>query len=336
MNELIYAFSKNPTIDLIKKICDEIHPNELLPDYFNITLMHFRQSKDTMKYLLKRGGNPNIRSSLGICPIHMQKEYSTIKLLIDYGAIPNPRDIYDFSPLYWQKDLDSVKLLLKYNPLMNNFIYQPKTWSHRHYYNQMFIEGGYDPYSENNISITPIFLQKDPDVLDYLLENAYFNDIPSLDLAYETILFKPSINHKIINICKKNHVDFNHKNIIGNTALHVQHDPKIIAKLLIKDANYTLKNNDGLTPYEYHRKRNNISVYLMIEKYSAARYIQDFWKRFWFKKTYIPPKYYKIKKKFLYEFTMLPPSKCGIFPGGIEYQNAQKNFNSKCVYIHKL
>ena len=266
----------------------------------------------------------------------MQKEYSTIKLLINYGAIPNPLDVYDFSPLFWQKDIESIKYLLRYNSISNNLIYQPKTWPYNHYYNMMFIDGGYDPYSENNISITPIFLQKDPQVLDYLLEYAYYNDISNLDLAYETLLFKPCINQKIIDVCWINHMDINHKNIIGNTALHVQHDPKIIAKLLFKGANYTLKNNDGLTPYEYHRKRKNSLTYLLIERYSAVRYIQDFWKRYWFKKTYIPPKYYNMKKEFLNEFIMLPPSKCGTFPGGIEYQNAYGNFKNSVLSMSSL
>ena len=84
-----------------------------------------------------------------------------LNLLVDRGAIPNPRDLYDFSPLFWQKDLESVKYLLQYNPITNNNIYNAKDWRPGHYYNKMFIEGGYDPYSENNISITPIFLQKE-------------------------------------------------------------------------------------------------------------------------------------------------------------------------------
>ena len=120
--------------------------------------------------------------------------------------------------------------------------------------------------------------------------------------------------------------NIDHKNIIGNTAAHVQHDPRNILALLRCKADYTIKNNEGLTPYEYHRKRNNHLVYTIIERYAASSYIQNYWKRFWFRKTYVPPKYYKIKKEFINEFTLLPPSECGTFPGGIEYQDAYDDF----------
>ena len=77
-------------------------------------------------------------------------------------------------------------------------------------------------------------------------------------------------------------------------------------------------------------------VCYFIERFSAITFIQYVWRKFWFRKTYIPPKYYKIKKEFLNDFTLLPPSECGIFPGGIEYQNAYKDFNSSITYLCSL
>jgi ankyrin repeat protein len=338
MNYLIYKFYNEPSIDLLKNIFNEynFHPNKLHPIIFNLSLLHVRQPYETMKYLLDKGGDPNLDNPLDNKPIHFQKDYKTIRLLLDRGAIPNPRDVYDFTPLYWQKDLESVKCLLKYNLITNNFIYNPKNWSCRHYYNVMLIEGGYDPYSENNISITPAFLQRDPEVLDFILEYMYYNDIPNYDIAHETILFKPCINRKIINVCWENNVDINHQNVLGNTALHVQHDINIIGKLLYKGADYTIRNLDGLTPYEYHKKKNNYLIYYFIERFSAITFIQYVWKKFWFRKTYIPPKYYKMKKKFLEDFTLLPPSECGTFPGGIEYQNAYKDFKKSIENLSNI
>ena len=122
LNNLIYYFIESPSLELIKEICKYVHPNKKLIGYYNLTLLHFRQPRDTMKYLLDKGGDPNVRTPSGICPIHMQKEFSTIRLLIDHGAIPNPKDIYDFSPLFWQKDPESTKYLLRYNPIENNII----------------------------------------------------------------------------------------------------------------------------------------------------------------------------------------------------------------------
>ena len=338
MTNLIYKFYNEPNLELLKQIFNKysFHPNKLHPIIFGLSLLHIKQPYETMKYLLDKGGDPNINSSLDNKPIHFQKDFKTIRLLIDRGAIPNPKDVYDFSPLYWQKDPESVKYLLQYNPIINNFIYNSKNWKLNHYYNVMLIEGGYDPYSENNISITPIFLQKDINSLEILLKHCFENNIYNFDLAYETLLFKPFINSNIIKLFYKYNQNISHKNIIGNTPLHVQHDPEIISKLLENGADYTIKNLEGLTPYMYHKKRNNYNVYKLIERCTSAIYIQDIWKSFWFKKTYIPPKYYKIKKEFLNDFTLLPPSECGTFPGGIEYQNAYKDFNSSITYLCSL
>ena len=78
----------------------------------------------------------------------------------------------------------------------------------------MLIEGGYDPYSENNISITPLFLQRDLEVFDCLLEESYYDDIPNFDLSYETIIFKPSITCRMIYKYDTNMQNINHKNKI--------------------------------------------------------------------------------------------------------------------------
>ena len=85
-------------------------------------------------------------------------------------------------------------------------------------------------------------------------------------------------------------ISYDHQNILGNTALHVQSEMRNIYYLLNCGANHKIKNNDGLTPYEYHDKRNNQMICTLIERFAASSYIQDYWKRFWFKKTYVPPK----------------------------------------------
>ena len=98
MNNLIYKFYNEPSIDLLKNIFNEynFHPNKLHPIIFNLSLLHVRQPYETMKYLLDKGGDPNLDNPLDNKPIHFQKDYKTIRLLLDRGAIPNPRDIYDF------------------------------------------------------------------------------------------------------------------------------------------------------------------------------------------------------------------------------------------------
>jgi len=329
----IWTFKNDPTISNLKPILNDenFRINKPIIEFYNLTLLHFKQPYQTMKYLLDKGGDPNCGNLFGSKPIHFQKEYPTIRLLVDRGAIPNPLDVYDLSPLFWQKDLESTKYLLNYNPIVNNFIISPtKMLSKGHYYVRMLIDGGYDPYNETNISITPIFLQKDKQVLDYLLDYSYVHNIVNVDLAYETLLFKPCITPDIIDLFDENNQDLNHQNIIGNTALHIQHAPKNILMLLKCGADYTIKNMEGLTAYEYHKKRNNLLVYSLIQRFSAATKIINIWKKYWFIKNYVPPKNFKIKTKFMNEFKLLPPSECGLFPGGIEYQNAYDDFKSIC------
>ena len=111
----------------------------------------------------------------------------------------------------------------------------------------MLIEGGYDPYSEKNISITPVFLQKDLKSLEILLDHCFINNIQNVDIAYETLLFKPCINPKIIDLFDVNNDNMSHCNVLGNTPLHVQHDPQNIVKLLRCGANPNIRNNDGNT-----------------------------------------------------------------------------------------
>ena len=117
-----------------------------------------------------------------------------------------------------------------------------------------------------------------------------------------------------------------HQKILVNSPLHVQYRPEIIISLLQNGANTKIKNNDNLTALQYQVVKNNLLNANIILKYSSAKTIQNCWRRFWFHKTFIKPKYYKIKKKFLDDFVLLPPSECHTFPGGIEYQNAFNTF----------
>jgi len=328
MDKLLPDFVKNPCIKTLDKIFKlGVKPNELLPGYHDLSLLHVRQPYETMKYLLDKGGNPNLINGLGLAPIHFQKEFKTIKLLVSRGAIPNPRDIYDFTPLYWQKDPEATEYLLKYNPIRNNYIFNIADFDRTHPYMIMLIEGGYDPYSEKNISITPVFLQRDLKSLEILLDYCFINSINNYDIAYETLLFKPCINPKIIDLFDENNDNMSHQNVLGNTPLHVQHDPQNIVKLLRCGANPNIRNLEGYTPIGYHYKKNNILAGLIIIKYTAADVIIKNWRIYWFRKTYIPPKYYKKKLEFLEDLKLLSPSECGTFPGGIDYQNALEDFN---------
>ena len=331
MKHFIISFYYKPTLDKLKKLYKyNFDFNKTYSYLSGQSLIHVKQSYETMKYMLDRGGNPNINCTMyGLKPIHFQKEYKVIKLLIDRRAIPNPVDFNNFNPLFWQKDPESMKYLLNHNKIYNcNIIVNTILFPIRSPYMRMLIEGGYDPYNEKNISITPVFLQRNLETLDILLDHCYMNNINNVDIINETLLFKSCINSDVIRIYWENNQNLDHQNVLGNTALHVQSEPYNILELLKFDADHKIKNISGDTPYQYHKNKNNILNYMLIERYSSAKLIQQCWRRFWYNKTYIPPKYYKIKLSFMNEFTLLPPSECGIFPGGIEYQNAYDNFKS--------
>jgi len=333
---LILDFEKCPDITLIKKIITEFRSNSININvlYCNITLLHIKQPYETMKYLLDNGGNPNIEGRYDLKPIHLQENYKTIKLLIDRGAQPNPKDSNNFNPLFWQKDPESTIYLLKYNEIYTGRILSIKSFKYRSPYIKMLIDGGYDPYSEINISVSPIFLQRNVETYRIIMDHVLNFDLQEnlYDIAYETILFKPCINSKIINIHNSIfHKDdlyyfINHQNILGNSALFVQYLPENIIPLLENDADWTIKNNNGLNPIDYHLKRNSIEIAKIIIKFSSAKIIQRCWKKYRFDKTYIPPKYYNVKKRFLLNFIYLPPSQCHTFPGGIEYQTGLEDF----------
>ena len=335
--QLIFNFEKNPKLDKLKEIIkayrDEKFPiNERFDG--QITLLHVKQSYRTMKYLLDIGGNPNVSGYYEIKPIHLQENYKTIKLLVERGAQPGPIDTNNFNPLFWQKDPESIIYLLQYNHIYTSRIIPVNNISHRSPYLKMLIHGGYDPYSEYNISVSPVFLQRNTESFRLLMNISYLFNFEEnfYDMAYETMLFKSCINSELIHKCKKifikddlnNYID--HQNVLGNTALHVQYIPENITALLENGADWTIKNNNDLNPIEYHLERHNIIIAKMIIRYSSAKIIQRCWRKFWFTKNFIPPKYFKVKKNFLFNFILLPPSECHIFPGGIEYQKAYEVF----------
>ena len=95
MEILIIKFYNEPELKILKQLFNEHkpHPNKLFHQIYNLSLLHVRQPYETMRYLLGKGGDPNIRTLSGVCPIHFQKEFKTIRLLVDRGAIPNPKDL---------------------------------------------------------------------------------------------------------------------------------------------------------------------------------------------------------------------------------------------------
>ena len=344
--ELINYYKDSQSINTLRKILLEYAKSGLSINevYGGYALLHIIQPFQNVKLLLDRGADPNVSGIFNIKPIHLYYDYDCIKLLVERGARPCPYDNYNLNPLFWQKDYKSIIYLLNYCDLYNSIII-PDSVAKKYYspYYKMLVEGGYDPFSENNISTSPALLQRDKSTFSVILSSV-FSDYDNFgqilyDVVYENILFKPCITKKIISPLKyylsKDNLKtlINHQNVVGNTPLHVQYNLENIKELLKLDANTSIKNDDGLTAYEYHNRRNNDDISNAILIHTSAKKIQDNWRTFWFKKTLISPKYFKIKKVLLNDLIYLSPSDCHTFPGGIEYQKAFEEFN---YYSQKL
>ena len=343
---LLIEYEKDFDINVLRKILLEYSKQGLSINttFCGFALLHLKQPYENVKLLLDRGADPNVSGTSNIKPIHLYYDCDCIKLLVERGARPSPYDNLNLNPLFWQKDYKAMIYLLNYNDLYRSIILPDqivrKTDSP---YYRMLIEGGYDPFSESNIATSPVLLQRDLDTFGLIIASVFYNYgsfCESLyDIVNENILFKPCITWE--NIIRVNYYlskeekeeIINHQNVIGNTPLHVQYSYDNIKTLLEIGADTSIENDNELTAYEYHSQRGNLDIAELISKYTSAKKIQDNWRRFWFKKTYIPPKFYKIKKAFLDEFIYLSPSECHTFPGGIEYQLALQDFIESMNYL---
>ena len=162
----ILDYQKDPDFNLLKEIVHElIINNKTLNENVNgLSLLHIKAPVKNIKYLLDRGANPNIEGYYDLKPIHLQYSYNVIKLLVERGASPSAKDMNDFNPLFWQKDPEAINYLLQYNDIYISRIINTIAFKNAPYH-RMLVEGGYDPFSEHNISVSPIFLQRNPESL---------------------------------------------------------------------------------------------------------------------------------------------------------------------------
>ena len=72
------------------------------------SLLHLRQTKDTIKYLLELNGDINLKNETGITPIFTQKEYDVVKFMTEKGADPMIFDDYGFSPFLAKNTSNNV------------------------------------------------------------------------------------------------------------------------------------------------------------------------------------------------------------------------------------
>ena len=334
-------FKKKPSREGIDKMLEVLQRNSLTINsivIYNYSLLHVPQEYDTMKYLIEKNGDVNLKNDYGITPIFTQKNYETIKLLVENGADIHTTCNYNFNPLFWQKEPKAMKYLLKKGLNINHFntIFNFKENSViNDMYNEMFILGGYDPYNEKNISISPLFLQRDYNTQEMMLDWCLRKNMMyyHVDLFLETPLFKPCINKELIQLYLDYGENINHKNSMHNTLLYVHTDPDIILFLLQNDIDLTSRNVFNKTAYYHHYKKENIYICDIIRDYYSSTLIQRNWLRFKFRKSYVPLKNYKIKKELIKYIELLPPSECGLFPGGIEYQKSLEDFTQHLQHL---
>jgi ankyrin repeat protein len=331
--ELFISFKNDPTKNKIDKLLPLLRENSLNVNsllVFDYSLMHVKQGPDTMKYLLSLKGDVRVTNTKGMTPIFMQDRYDTIKLLVDKGCIPNIQDNYKFTPLFWQKEPEAMRYLLNQGLKINHFntIFNLRKGTPIHdIYVEMFIIGGYDPYNEHNFRVSPLFLQRNCETQKIMLKNETFHNRKyHIDIFHETPLFKPCISKEILQLYLDCGENINNTNLFLNSLLYVHTNPDIILCLLHNGISLIARNFLNETPYLYHLKRNNIYICDLIEEYYSSTLIQKNCRRFIFRKNYVPLKNYKKKKELVKYIELLPPSECGIFPGGIIYQDSLEDF----------
>ena len=331
--ELFISFKKDPTKNKIDKSLPLLRKNSLNVNsllVFGYSLMHVKQGPDTMKYLLSLKGDVSVTNTKGMTPIFMQDRYDTIKLLVEKGANPNIQDNYKFTPLFWQKEPEAMRYLLKQGLKINHFntrfnIRQGTLIDD--IYVEMFIMGGYDPYNEKNLCVSPLFLQRNYETQKIMLQTEIlYHRYYHVDCFLETPLFKPCITKELLQLYLDCGENINHTNLFLNSLLFVHTNPEIILCLLHNGISLISRNILNETPYLYHLKRNNIYICDLIEEYYSSTLIQRNCRRFIFRKNYVPLKNYKKKKELVKYIEFLPPSECGIFPGGIIYQDSLEDF----------
>ncbi len=332
-------FQKNPNLKNFYQLfrfyqCFKIDINKII--FKNLSILHIRQNVDTMKIILENGGDPNNKNKMNITPIMVQYDYKTIKLLYDKGAdIFNEELYYRFTILFWQKSPQAMEFLLEKNVSIHhyNMIFYTRDKTYHNIYMKLFIDGGYDPYYQSYLSVSPLFLQKDIETQKIMISknNYYFIHI---DLLAETPLFKTSVSKEMIQLYLEFGENINYQNIFLNTLLHNHFEPNIILFLLQNNADLTLRNINNQTPYIFHLKKNNLHICKLIKDYYSSTLIQRNWLRYIFQKKYIPPKNYQLKKKLLLNIEYLPPSLCNTFQGGIKYRKLLRNYSTISSILH--
>ena len=299
-----------------------------LDDNLN-TLLHFPQRLDVMKELIRLGGEKELTNVIGVTPIMKQYSLETIKYLYEMGCDINKRDLFEFNIFHWPKDFECLQYLYDKGVMLYdyNVMYRPRDYKYTFEVNMLLINGGFDPYNESYFSLPGIFLQRDTRTIEqyFILRNKYFSEFRDLcDMCHETFLFKPCINTHIIKIYYYYEENINHINFFGNNALFVHHDKNIIKAFLECGIDYKHKNNLGLRAIDLHKDKNNIEIYNLLLEWEKCIVIQKNYRIWRFKKNYISPKFYKMKKDVLTEILYSPPT--NIYRGGIEYHNSLKHF----------
>jgi len=99
-----------------------------------------------VKFLLKKGANPNCRDKTGLTPLHLTSDEKVAKMLIEAGAKPNSKDKTGMTPLHYAA-LNGRSQVIR-----------------------VLLECGANINSKDESGMTPIFLAGDYRVAELLIE----------------------------------------------------------------------------------------------------------------------------------------------------------------------
>lgn len=257
---------------------------------------------EVARLLLERGANVNARDSRGNTPlilaVNSRECFDLVKLLLAYDADPNAIDNENMSVLFnfchgSDYNMQTFKMLVdagaditfisKEDSLsLLHIMYHPRSHELQNELikiMEFLIQKGLDINQDSGLG-TPLAINAywgHEKVVDFLLKNgaAITAITEKEDTPLHTVMYselRPNLVQTLLN----NGVSVNAQNKLGDTALHIFIDRnpyhkeevyEILSLLKNNGADFSIKNNDSLTPLLIAAKQSNVKIvkYLLDE-----------------------------------------------------------------------
>jgi len=201
-----------------------------------------------------------------------------VKLLISNGADVNAKDSTGYTPLMyaiWSEKTETAKLLINngadvnakdstgYTPLMYAI------WSEKTEMAKLLISNGADVNAKDSTGYTPLLLAScsgNLDIANLLIDMGANINVRGNDKSSPLLQASAANYHKLSILLINKGADVNAQNASGATVLHYTNSPVLIKCLLDRNADTTLKNEQGWTALRKAVYEKNVGKVALIRK----------------------------------------------------------------------